>query len=126
LLLCGGLLIAGSHIATASLAAITLAAGIGGLYISQSSYWSVTADIAGKNAGVVSSILNTGAQVGGALTTTISPWLAERFGWSASFLAAALLAFAGGLAWLGVNAEIPLSASTEVCDPTASKVSQAR
>ena len=126
LLLCGGLLIAGSHIATASLAAITLAAGIGGLYISQSSYWSVTADIAGKNAGVVSSIMNTGAQVGGALTTTISPWLAERFGWSASFLAAALLAFAGGLAWLGVNAEIPLSVSAEVSEPAVSRVSQTR
>ena len=114
LLLCGGLLIAGSHAATASMAAITLAAGVGGLYISQSSYWSVTADIAGRNAGVVSSIMNTGAQVGGAVATTLTPWLAQRFGWSASFLAAALLSFAGAIAWLGVNAAIPLSSSAHV------------
>ena len=122
LMVCGGLLIAGSHAATARLAAITLAAGVGALYISQSSYWSVTADIAGKNAGVVSSIMNTGAQVGGAVTTTLTPWLAQQFGWSASFLAAALLAFAGALAWLGVNPEIPLSISAQLPESAAETI----
>lgn len=125
LLLCGGLLIAGSHAASATLAALTLAAGVGGLYISQSSYWSVTADIAGRNAGVVSSIMNTGAQIGGAVTTTLTPWLAERFGWWAGFLAAALLAFAGAFAWLGVNPEIQLSALPESSDSAADRVHQA-
>ncbi|MBS1805303.1 MAG: MFS transporter [Acidobacteria bacterium] len=109
LMLCGGLLIAGSHAASAALTAVTLAAGVGALYISQSAYWSVTADIGGRNAGVVSSIMNTGAQVGGAVTTTLTPWLAGRFGWSAGFFAAALFAFAGAFAWLGVNPEIQLS-----------------
>ena len=109
LMLCGALLIAGSHAESASLTAVTLAAGVGALYISQSSYWSVTADIGGRNAGVVSSIMNTGAQVGGAVTTTLTPWLAGRFGWSAGFFAAALFAFAGAFAWLGVNPEVQLS-----------------
>lgn len=126
LLLCGGLLIAGSHAATATGAALTLAAGIGGLYISQSSYWSVTADIAGRNAGVVSSIMNTGAQVGGAVTTTLTPWLAQRFGWWAGFLAAALLAFAGAFAWLGVNPEVQLSASEQIPESTADPIPQRR
>ena len=114
LIVCGGLLIAGSHAANATLAALTLAAGVGALYISQSSYWSVTADIGGRNAGVVSSVMNTGAQVGGAVTTTLTPWLADRFGWWAGFLAAALLAFAGAFAWLGVDPETQLSASDQV------------
>ena len=126
LLLCGGLLIAGSHAATPTGAALTLAAGIGGLYISQSSYWSVTADIAGRNAGIVSSIMNTGAQVGGAVTTTLTPWLAERFGWWAGFLAAALLAFAGAFAWLGVNPEIQLSSSFQAAEPAAERASETR
>jgi ACS family glucarate transporter-like MFS transporter len=125
LLLCGSLIIAGSHAATATGAALTLAAGVGGLYISQSSYWSVTADIAGRNAGVVSSIMNTGAQVGGAVTTTLTPWLAERFGWWAGFLAAALLAFAGAFAWLGVNPEIQLSSSPRSPEPAVDSLSQA-
>lgn len=123
LMLCGGLLIAGSHAATANLAAITLAAGVGGLYISQSSYWSATADLAGRNAGIVSSIMNTGSQIGGAVTTTLTPWLAQQFGWSASFLAAALLAFAGALAWLGVNASIPLSSPTRELKSATSTLS---
>jgi ACS family glucarate transporter-like MFS transporter len=126
LVLCGGLLIAGSHAATPTLAAITLAAGVGGLYISQSSYWSVTADIAGRNAGVVSSIMNTGAQIGGAATTTLTPWLAQQFGWSASFLAAALLAFAGALAWLAINPEIPLSTPGQLTESATNTVPQAQ
>lgn len=126
LLLCAGLLIAGSLAATATGAALTLAAGIGGLYLSQSSYWSVTADIAGRNAGVVSSIMNTGAQVGGALTTTLTPWLAERFGWWAGFLAAALLAFAGAFAWLGVNPELQLSGFEQVPESAVGKISSMR
>ena len=125
LMICGGLLIAGSHAVNASLAAVTLAAGVGALYISQSSYWSVTADIGGRNAGVVSSIMNTGAQIGGAVTTTLTPWLAERFGWWAGFLAAALLAFAGAFAWLGVDPEIQLSATGRVPQSSIHKVPQA-
>jgi len=125
LILCGGLLIAGSRATSASLAAWTLAAGVGALYISQSSYWSVTADIGGRNAGIVSSIMNTGAQVGGAVTTTLTPWIAERFGWSAGFLAAALLAFAGAFAWLGVNPEIQLSAPAQLPEPAIDKIPQA-
>jgi ACS family glucarate transporter-like MFS transporter len=124
LMLSGCLLIAGAHAATAKLAAITLAAGVGALYIAQSPYWSATADIAGRNAGVVSSIMNMGAQIGGAVTTTLTPWIAQHFGWTASFLVAALLAFAGALAWLGVNPDIPLSTPTPKLDSLASTGSQ--
>jgi len=109
LLATAALLVIGSRVASAPLAAVTLAAGAGILYISQSSYWSVTADIAGPHAGVVSAVMNMGAQIGGAVTASLTPWIAQRFGWTSSFLTAALLAVAGGLAWLGVDPETPLS-----------------
>ena len=109
LLATAALLVVGSRVASAPLAAITLAAGAGVLYISQSSYWSVTADIAGPHAGVVSAVMNMGAQVGGAVTASLTPWVAQHFGWTSSFLVAALLAVTGGLAWLGVDPETPLS-----------------
>jgi MFS transporter, ACS family, glucarate transporter len=108
LLVTAVLLVAGSRAASAPLAAITLAAGVGVLYISQSSYWSVTADIAGPSAGVVSAVMNMGAQIGGALTASLTPWLAQRFGWTSAFLAAALLAVAGAAAWLAVDPETRL------------------
>jgi ACS family glucarate transporter-like MFS transporter len=103
LLVAAGLLIVGSRVESAPMAAMTLAAGAGALYISQSSYWSVTADIAGQNAGVVSAVMNMGAQIGGAVTASLTPWIALRFGWTSSFLAAALLGVAGAIAWLGVD-----------------------
>jgi MFS transporter, ACS family, glucarate transporter len=112
LLVTAVLLVLGSRAASAPLAAITLAAGVGVLYISQSSYWSVTADIAGPSAGVVSAVMNMGAQIGGALTASLTPWLAQRFGWTSAFLVAALLAIAGALAWLAVNPETKLTVAT--------------
>jgi len=46
-----------------------------------------------------------GAQIGGAVTASLTPWIAGRFGWSASFLVAAALAGAGSAAWLLVDPE---------------------
>jgi len=108
LLVTAAFLILGSRVGSAPIAAMTLAAGVGVLYISQSSYWSVTADIAGQHAGVVSAVMNTGAQIGGAVTASLTPWIAFHFGWTSSFLAAALLAVAGAIAWLGVDPETTL------------------
>ena len=113
LLAAAGLLILGSRVGSAPIAAMTLAAGAGALYISQSSYWSVTADIAGRHAGVVSAIMNMGAQVGGAVTASLTPWIAQRFGWTSSFLAAAVLGVAGAIAWLGVDPETTLEQPSE-------------
>ncbi len=118
LLVAAGLLILGSRVESAPIAAFTLAAGAGALYISQSSYWSVTADIASQNAGVVSAIMNTGAQIGGAVTASLTPWIAQRFGWTSSFLAAALLAIAGAIAWLGVDPETTLDPHLQTDRPT--------
>lgn len=106
------MLILGSRVGSAPIAAMTLAAGAGALYISQSSYWSVTADIAGQHAGVVSAVMNMGAQIGGAVTASLTPWIAQRFGWTSSFLAAALLGVAGAIAWLGVDPETALEATS--------------
>jgi ACS family glucarate transporter-like MFS transporter len=105
ILLTAPLLIVGSRVENPHIAVIVLAAGAGLLYISQNSYWSVTADIAGANAGVVSAVMNSGAQIGGAVTASLTPWIAERFGWTSAFLAAALLGVAGAVAWLGIDPE---------------------
>ena len=44
-----------------------------------------------------------GAQIGGAVTASLTPWIAANFGWTASFLVAAGLCLLGALAWLLVN-----------------------
>jgi MFS transporter, ACS family, glucarate transporter len=100
----------GSQVQGVRLASVVLAGGAGALYLSQSSFWSVTADIAGGSAGSVSGFMNMGGQIGGALTGSLTPWIAVRYGWTASFLVAAGLCLLGGLSWLAVN---PLNVLTQ-------------
>jgi len=93
----------GSQVDSARIASVVLAGGAGALYLSQSSFWSVTADIAGKSSGSVSGFMNMGAQLGGAVTASLTPAIASRFGWTASFLVAAGLCLLGSAAWLIVD-----------------------
>jgi MFS transporter, ACS family, glucarate transporter len=102
-------LVLGSRVQSPQLAGVILAGGAGALYVSQSSFWSVSADIAGRSSGVFSSMVNMGAQVGGAVTASLTPWVAQRFGWTTSFAIAAALAVVGALLWLTVHPERPLS-----------------
>jgi ACS family glucarate transporter-like MFS transporter len=95
----------GTEVSSAKLASSVLALGGGALYLSQSSFWAMSADIGKTSAGTVSGIMNMGGQMGGALTATLTPAIAMRFGWMASFLVAAALCVLGALAWIPVGSE---------------------
>lgn len=103
-------LVIGSQVHNPQLAGFILAGGAGALYISQSSFWSVSADIGGGSSGVFSSMVNMGGQVGAALTASLTPWIAQRFGWTSSFAVAAALAVISALCWMTVHPERPLDA----------------
>lgn len=111
--LAGIFIACGTQAQSASMASFVLAGGAGALYLSQSSFWSVTADIAGASSGSVSGVMNMGNQAGAALTAALTPWIAERFGWNASFLVAAALCVVGAASWLLVDPAKKL-ASTQV------------
>jgi MFS transporter, ACS family, glucarate transporter len=97
----------GTQAADARLATVILAGGAGALYLSSSSFWSVTADLGGSSAGTVSGVMNMGNQMAGALTATLTPWIAAQFGWTASFGVAASLCLLGAVSWLLVNPNPP-------------------
>jgi ACS family glucarate transporter-like MFS transporter len=101
-------LILGSQVKSPQLAGLILAGGAGALYLSQSSFWSVSVDIAGRSSGVFSSMVNMGGQIGGAITASLTPWIAQHFGWTTSFAVAAGLAVLGALCWMTVHPERPL------------------
>jgi MFS transporter, ACS family, glucarate transporter len=103
MVLAAAFLALGSLVRSAPMASVVLAGGAGALYLAQSSFWSVSADIAGSSAGSISGFMNMGAQIGGAVTASLTPWIATRLGWTASFLAAALLCVIGAAGWLGVD-----------------------
>jgi len=108
LFLTGVFLLLGSRAKSPLVAGIILAFGAGALYISQSSFWSASNDIAGRRSAVFSSIVNMGGQLGGAVTASLTPWIAQNFGWTVSFAVAAGFAVIGGVCWLFVHPEVPL------------------
>jgi len=97
------LLLLGSRAHDARTAALVLACGAGVLYVAQSSFFAVAADIAGEYTGIVSGMMNMGGQIGGACTASLTPLIAAHFGWNMSFLTAAALALMGGVAWMMVD-----------------------
>jgi MFS transporter, ACS family, glucarate transporter len=101
--LAGVFLAFGSSADSARVASVVLAGGAGALYLAQSSFWAVIADIGGEFSGSVSGFMNMGGMSGGAVTATLTPAIASWYGWKASFLFAAILCAAGSLAWLFVN-----------------------
>jgi MFS transporter, ACS family, glucarate transporter len=107
----------GSQVQSARLASVVLAGGAGALYLSQSSFWSVTADIAGASSGSVSGFMNMGNQIGAALTASLTPWIAARFGWTTSFLVAAALCLVGAVSWLVVDPSQQLTAPASDARP---------
>jgi ACS family glucarate transporter-like MFS transporter len=108
LLLTTVFLIIGSQTHSPRLAGLILAAAAGSLYLSQSSFWSVSTDIAGRSSGIFSSMVNMGGQIGGAICASLTPWIAQRFGWTTSFAIAAALAVVGAICWTTVHPEQPL------------------
>jgi len=103
MILAGTFMALGSTVASARLASIVLAGGAGALYLSQSSFWSVSADIGGASSGSVSGLMNMGAQTGGAITASLTPAIAAKYGWTASFLVAVAFCVCGALSWLLVD-----------------------
>ena len=105
-LACAACFLAMGALATdARLATVVLAGGAGALYLSTSSFWSVTADLGGASAGSVSGVMNMCNQTAGAITASLTPWIAAHFGWTESFMVAAALCLVGSLAWLFVDPE---------------------
>lgn len=96
-------LVYGSSAENARVAVLVLAGGAGALYLSQSSFWSVSADIGGTSSGSVSGFMNMGNQFGGMITASLTPWIASRLGWKAPFFVAAALCLCGAWAWLFVD-----------------------
>jgi MFS transporter, ACS family, glucarate transporter len=93
----------GADVKSSGMATVVLAGGMVALFLAQSSFWALTADIAGPSAGAVSGLLNLCCQAGGALTASLTPVIAIHFGWTASFLVAAGLCALGCASWLVVD-----------------------
>jgi ACS family glucarate transporter-like MFS transporter len=104
----------GSAARDTRVASLVLAGGAGSLYLSQSAFWAVSADLGGKSAGGLSGFMNMANQIGGMITVSLTPFLAAQLGWSAGFRVAAVVAILGAAAWLFVDPRATLSLSSNM------------
>ncbi|ULA58082.1 MAG: MFS domain-containing protein [Nitrospira sp.] len=103
--LAGGLIAVGAWVESHTLAIGCLSLGAGWLYFTVGAYWSVTTDLSKTHAGTLSGVMNTGANLGGVISPSLTPWLADQWGWTASLLVAAGIALCGGFMWMKVDPE---------------------
>ncbi len=102
--LAGGLIAVGAWADSQTVAIACLSLGAGWLYFTVGAYWSLTTDLSKAHAGTLSGVMNMGANVGGVISPTLTPWLADHWGWTASLLVAALIAMCGGAMWMKIDA----------------------
>jgi len=98
-----------TQVADARLAGVFLAGGAGALYFSSSAFWTLSADMGGASAGSVSGVMNMGNQIAGMITASLTPLIADHYGWTSSFVFAALICLGGGIVWLFIDPEQSLS-----------------
>jgi ACS family glucarate transporter-like MFS transporter len=103
LLLSGVILIIGDHAQNAVAAALLLAGAVGALYLGQSVYYAVAADLGGPFTGVISGMVSMCGQIAGAVTASLTPYLASQHGWDFAFTVAAGVTFVCIIPWFLVR-----------------------
>lgn len=103
MLLAGATIAIGSVVTSPPLAIVALSLGAGWLYFTVGAYWASTTDLSTVRAGTLSGVMNTGANIGGAISPSLTPWLAAEWGWPVALCTAAAIAALGGLMWLKID-----------------------
>jgi ACS family glucarate transporter-like MFS transporter len=103
MMLAGFSIIAGAIADSALGAVVSLSLGAGCLYFAVGAYWASTTDYSKPHAGLLSGLMNTGANLGGAISPSLTPWIAAQWGWPVSLAAAGGIALVGSALWLKVD-----------------------
>ena len=82
---------------------LVLAGGAGICYLGQATYWAVAADYGGPYTGIISGLINMAGQISGAVTASLTPLLAQWYGWEHAFYVAAGICFVCMFPWFVVN-----------------------
>jgi MFS transporter, ACS family, glucarate transporter len=122
LLLSGGAIFVGAAATDPYLAVLFLSLGGGALFFSSSAIFATVIDLVRAYAGTVTGFVNMGIHLGGAISPTLTPVLAQRFGWESALYVAAALALLGAVLWLGVNPERAIDLGEETSTLPQKKV----
>ena len=99
----GLFLVVGARVENAYLASAILAVCTALLLGAEGAYWASANQISGKNAGFTGGLMNTGGNFGGVISPTLTPLIAEHFGWVHALDFAALTAVGAAVLWLWIS-----------------------
>jgi ACS family glucarate transporter-like MFS transporter len=112
--LAGCAIVLGGFADSPALAIGSLSLGAGFLYFTVGAYWASTTDLSKTHAGTLSGLMNTGANIGGAISPSLTPWIAAQWGWPVSLAFAGSVALLGAALWMWIKPGAGLTkASTE-------------
>ena len=89
-----------AHVAVAALTTCTVL-----VLCTEGPFWATMTQLSGERSGIAGGTMNFGSNLGGMVSPTLTPWLAEHIGWEKALTLTAGLAVLAGLLWLGVNVE---------------------
>jgi ACS family glucarate transporter-like MFS transporter len=95
------------------LAVATLSLAFGFQMFAESAYWSSAMDIANRATGAATGLMNTVNNLGGVVSTALTPIVIQHYGWTTAFNLCAILAVIAALLWLGIKADLPLAEQTK-------------
>jgi MFS transporter, ACS family, glucarate transporter len=98
------LLALGSHLSITAIALPMIALAAGFNYFATSNFWASCIDLAPDFSASLSALMNTVGNIGGAISSTATAYLAVHQGWSRALDVAALVTVGSGLLFSAVNA----------------------
>lgn len=93
----------GAFVSSPMFAIASLSLGAGCLYFSVGAYWASTSDMSKTHAGTLSGLMNTGANLGGTISPSLTPWIAVHWGWPISLAFAGTVALLGAVLWVKID-----------------------
>jgi MFS transporter, ACS family, glucarate transporter len=98
------LLFSGSHTANTAVALPMIALAAGFLMFAATNFWAACIDLVPDHSATLSALMNTLGSVGGAFSSTVTAYVATRYGWSQALDLAALITVFSALLWFFVDA----------------------
>jgi ACS family glucarate transporter-like MFS transporter len=102
--LSAALLFSGSHTANTSLALPMMALAAGFLMFAAANFWAACIDLVPDHSATLSALMNTLGSVGGAISSTVTAYIATQYSWTRALDLAAAVTVVSGLLWFFVDA----------------------
>jgi MFS family permease len=96
-------LAAGVNLSNPLAIGMILSLALGLASCSEGPFWASAIDVGGNEVGAACGVLNTGANVGGAIAPLMTPFIAKGVGWSGALYFGSAVAIGGAVIWLFVD-----------------------